>query len=235
MEALTSKVHPLALGNVERFLAQSRMVARKILRTHMQETEEHTMEEIIENMASKLYFHGHPINRQEAKDELRLEVNLELPPGLESAIWDLYKEYDEEFQNRVIFNPMGDLAALSGQAPGPPAPPVQMPFPGNPQMMMAVPAMTGIQKEYELLHVMIESTRLSSVLKTQRRYRLLTPMPGQQAVQEDVLKQAWTHSPVPAEALASPQQSSSAGGAQADAGVQPGKTEPPTRPAPGKT
>ncbi len=46
--ALTDKVHPLALGNVERFLTQSRMIARKILRTHMSETEEHTMEEIIE-------------------------------------------------------------------------------------------------------------------------------------------------------------------------------------------
>ncbi len=236
VEALTRRVHPLALGNVERFLAQSRMVAKKILRTHMPETEEHTMEEIIENMASKLYFHGHPINRQEAKDELRLKVNLELPPGLESAIWDLYKEYDVEFQNRVIFNPMGDLAALVGQPAGPPPPPIQMPFAGNPQMMMAVPAPTpGIEKEYELLHVMIESTRLSSRLITQRRYRLLTPMPGQRAVQEDVLKQEWIHSQVPVEAPASQQPSTSPVDAQVDAGAQPGKKEPPTQPAQGTT
>ncbi|MGD1077610.1 MAG: hypothetical protein ABR881_04745 [Candidatus Sulfotelmatobacter sp.] len=67
VEALTDKVHPLALGNVERFLTQSRMIARKILRTHMPETEEHTMEEIIENMASKLYFHGHPITDKRPK------------------------------------------------------------------------------------------------------------------------------------------------------------------------
>ena len=35
VRALTEKVHPLALGNVERFVSQSRMVARKLLGTHM--------------------------------------------------------------------------------------------------------------------------------------------------------------------------------------------------------
>lgn len=236
VEALTDKVHPLALGNVERFLAQSRMIARKILRTHMQETEEHTMEEIIENMASKLYFHGHPINRQEAKEELRLKVNVELPPALESTMWDLYREYDLEFQNSVIFNPMGDLAALPTQSDGQPTQPIQLPFPGNPQMMMAVPGTPGAQKEkeYELLHVLIESARLSSKLTTVRRYRLLNQIPGQQAAQEDVLRQEWTHSPVPAEAVEPQPQLTSAGGAQGDVGAQQDATEQPTQPGPGK-
>src|SRR5713226_1038167 len=40
LEVLAVNVHPLALGNVERFLTQSRMIARKILRTHMKEAEE---------------------------------------------------------------------------------------------------------------------------------------------------------------------------------------------------
>ena len=74
IEILAQKVHPLALGNVERFLSQSRMIAKKILRTHMKEPDEHTIDEIVENMASKLYFHGHPINRREAKNDLKLKV-----------------------------------------------------------------------------------------------------------------------------------------------------------------
>src|SRR5206468_9892687 len=86
IKVLADKVHPLALGNVERFLSQSRMIARKILRTHMGDAQEHVIEEIIENMASKLYFHGHPINRQEARDDLHLKVTLEVPPELETAI-----------------------------------------------------------------------------------------------------------------------------------------------------
>ncbi|CAA9562039.1 MAG: hypothetical protein AVDCRST_MAG18-1167 [uncultured Thermomicrobiales bacterium] len=53
LEVLADKVHPLALGNVERFLSQSRMTARKIMRTHMDEGDKHKIDEIVENMASK--------------------------------------------------------------------------------------------------------------------------------------------------------------------------------------
>ena len=82
VEILVDKVHPLALGNVERFLSQSRLIAKKILSTHMADLDEHALDEIIENLTSKLYFHGHPINRHEAKDELKLKVNVDLPPHM---------------------------------------------------------------------------------------------------------------------------------------------------------
>ena len=52
-----------------------------------EDKDEHIMDEIIENMASKLYFHGHAINRVEARDELKLKVLSELPAGLESLIF----------------------------------------------------------------------------------------------------------------------------------------------------
>src|SRR5579863_265920 len=107
IEILANNVHPLALGNVERFLSQSRMIAKKILRTHMKDADEHTINTIVENMASKLYFHGHPINRQEAKADLSLKVVVDLPPELEAAIWDLYKDFEDEFENQSVFNPAG--------------------------------------------------------------------------------------------------------------------------------
>ncbi len=179
IEILARKVHPLALGNVERFLSQSRMIARKILRTHMKEADEYTINEIVENMASKLYFHGHPINRREAKDDLRLKVNSELTPELEAAMWDLYKKYEEEFQNLDTFNPAGDLAQALTPTPTPQ--PTSLP-----------------QKEYELLHAMVESTRLSSKMTTKRRFTLLGfQQPGQPAIREDILSQGWNHSQVP--------------------------------------
>lgn len=175
VEILAQKVHPLALGNVERFLAQSRMIARKILRTHMKDEDEHTIDEIVENMASRLYFHGHPINRQEAKSDIGLKVMPNPSPELEAAIWDLYKDYEAEFENLSVFFPMGDLAAM----PSGPNPP---------------------QKEYTLTHAMIESVRLSSRHTTKRRYTQLTLpslQPVQQAIREDILSQGWNHLPVP--------------------------------------
>jgi len=53
IKVLADKVHPLALGTSSDSV-QSRMIARKILRTHMSETEDHVINEIVENMASKL-------------------------------------------------------------------------------------------------------------------------------------------------------------------------------------
>lgn len=236
VEALTRKVHPLALGNVERFLAQTRMVARKILRTHMADAEEHAIEEIIEDMASKLYFHGHPINRREAKDHLGLKVVVDLQPSLEGALWDLYKEYDVEFDNQAVFNPAGDLAAVvPTPAPAPAAAP-QIQIPGMPAMQMVgtFPA-APVQVEYDLVHAMVETTRLSSKHTTHRRYRLLIPMPGQQAIQEDILEQGWTHSPVPRTAPESQPHSSSPVGAPTGAGAQPDTTVSQTQAGPETT
>lgn len=175
IEILAQKVHPLALGNVERFLTQSRMIAKKILRTHMSDADDHTIEEIVENMASKLYFHGHPINRQEAKNDLRLKVDLDLAPELETAMWALYTDFEEEFGNREIFDPGPDLCTIAATQ--------------NPAT-----------KEYELVHAIVESDQMSSRFLTKRRFTLVQlPQPGQRVVQEDTLSQGWTHSRVPKE------------------------------------
>lgn len=104
LEILATKVHPLALGNVERFLSQSRMMGRKLLSQHMKDDDdEHIINEIIENLASKLYFHGHPINRKEAKDHMKLKVKT--LPALEPDLWALYEQYDVRFENTRPFNP----------------------------------------------------------------------------------------------------------------------------------
>jgi hypothetical protein len=135
VEILANKVHPLALGNVERFLSQSRMIAKKILRTHMKDADEHTIKELVENMASKLYFHGHPINRQEAKDDLKLKVKTDIAPELETAMWSLYLDYEEEFENQSIFNPAADLAAMPTTPQMVPVPVQAMPMSPQPLPM----------------------------------------------------------------------------------------------------
>ncbi len=136
VEILANKVHPLALGNVERFLSQSRMIAKKILRTHMKDADEHTIKELVENMASKLYFHGHPINRQEAKDDLKLKVTTDIAPELEAAMWSLYLDYEEEFENQSIFNPAADLAAMPTTPQMLPVPVQTIPMSPQPSPML---------------------------------------------------------------------------------------------------
>jgi hypothetical protein len=179
IEILAQQVHPLSLGNVERFVMQSRMIARKILKTHMnEEADDHKINEIIENMASKLYFHGHPINRNEAKADLRLKVG-EATPELESLIWNLYRDFEDEFENRTEFNP---AVALANAAPAPGQQPQNLPT-----------------HEANLLYAMLESSGLSSSYWSRRKYTLLpTQQIGQTAIREDILQQGWTHSQAPA-------------------------------------
>ena len=223
IELLANQVHPLALGNVERFLMQSRMIAKKILRTHMPDSEEHTIDEIIENMASKLYFHGHPINREEAKKDLRLKVNANLAPELETAIWDLYKDFEVEFENTETFNPAGDLAAAQGQMPQPEQPALPQGVPPGFAAVMAQQATTPIQREYSLLHATVESPRLASSFRTRRRFQMMQLVPGQQAIREDILSQGWNHSPAPTAATPLPPSATSPAGGPAGA-VRPADT-----------
>jgi Serine dehydrogenase proteinase len=192
LEALVAKVHPLALGNVERFISQSRMIARKILRTHMKEEDQRVIDDIVENMASKLFFHGHPINRREARDELHLKVADDPAPELETLLWALYRDYEAEMRNLEMFNPLAELVeAIAGEAPGG-AHPLGPAGYGLPREVHSV--------EHEIIHAAIESRRLSSLMTTRRRYQTLlmqTPQGLQWGMREDLLSQAWSHSPVP--------------------------------------
>lgn len=108
---LADKVHPLALGNVKRSLSQSRMMAQKLLALHMDpQKDEHKIEEIVDNLTSKLFFHGHPINRTEAKG-LGLST-IELPPmAVEKAMWRLYLDYEREIKMEMPFRPAHEFVA----------------------------------------------------------------------------------------------------------------------------
>jgi hypothetical protein len=170
IEVLANKVHPLALGNVERFISQSRMMATKIMRTHMKDAADHTIKEIVENMASNLFFHGHPINRQEAKDDLKLKIS-NPSAELESAMWELFLDVEVEFENLKEFNPALELASAPDPANGP-------------KLLTS-----------SLVHVIVESVPIASRYSSTRRYRLIQgPQPGQVGIQEEMLTQGWSHS-----------------------------------------
>jgi hypothetical protein len=184
IEVLSNKVHPLALGNVERFISQTRLIARKILRTHMKdEKDERTIDEIIENMASKLYFHGHAINRVEAREELKLKVLTELPPSLETTMWELYKEYEKEFKNHLPYNPVGELMA---KAISPDTDVVDM------------QAFKLAQIKQDMLIAVVESSRLSSRFVQEQRFALHgIGSNGEPIIRQDVISQQWDHSSPP--------------------------------------
>jgi hypothetical protein len=194
VEILANKVHPLALGNVERFISQSRMIARKILLTHMVESDHHKIDEVVETLASKLYFHGHPINRREAKQELGLKVADNPSPQLETAMWKLYEDFEIELKNREVFDPMSELFAASGPIVPPPAG----------QACIVAP---GLNVTTDNTFAIVESARLSSAYKAQRRFVVAGNGPTMEPlVRSETLSQGWIHqqAPAPAPTPASP-------------------------------
>lgn len=173
IEILAQKIHPLALGNVERFIAQSRMIARKLLMLHTQTDLQHSLDGIIEALASKLYFHGHPINRKEAK-ELGLKVLEDVPAELESAMWDLYTDFEEELEMRLSFDPVGKLFSATPT--------------NNPTLGMFIDV---VYSEFDQIYAAIESHRLTSQLRVKIRYTLVSDPNLQKIVNQSVLDQRW--------------------------------------------
>jgi hypothetical protein len=117
---LVNKVHPLALGSVKRSHSQARLLAKKLMQLRKARPDDHKIGEIVDNLTSKLYYHGHPINRDEARG-LGLPVRADPPENLEVAMWNLYTQYETDMKLAQEFNSAAELLA-SGFAPPPTAP-----------------------------------------------------------------------------------------------------------------
>jgi len=109
---LAEQVHPLALGNVKRSLSQSRMMAKKLLALHMNMSkEEHKINEIVDNLTSKLFYHGHPINRQESRKQVGLHTVVDPTQIVEETMWRLYLDYEAEIKMEERFQPAMEFVA----------------------------------------------------------------------------------------------------------------------------
>jgi hypothetical protein len=143
---LARKVHPLALGNVKRATLQSRMMGEKLLKLRPDEIGAHDLVEIIDKLTSQLYFHGHPINRTEACDDLRLHFVEPAEKSVEDAMWALYTSYVNEMRMGTQFDPVTEMVdqgtlpavpsavAAQPQQPNMPAVAIQM-NPGAPNIV----------------------------------------------------------------------------------------------------
>jgi ClpP class serine protease len=119
---LVDKVHPLALGNVQRVHLQIRRLAHNLLALHLDEkSHSKKIEEISEGLTQRFYSHVHAITRREAipllGDWARSASDKEA-----SAIWSLFDSYALALKLRDKFyapqfmgdQQMRDLKVLAG-------------------------------------------------------------------------------------------------------------------------
>jgi hypothetical protein len=110
--ALSAKLDPWILGQINRAHSHIRIVARKLLtsRAKDHQLDEEHIKLIIETLAEKTFQHGHAIGRREAKD-IGLDV-IDATADVEQLMWSLFEEYEtisklrEPFEART-FIPAG--------------------------------------------------------------------------------------------------------------------------------
>jgi hypothetical protein len=103
LESLASKVHPIALGSVQRSRQQIQMLATKLLALRGKKASDTQVKKIVQVLTRELGSHDYIISRREARDELGLPITLP-SADFESTMWKLYKCYDREMELTVPYN-----------------------------------------------------------------------------------------------------------------------------------
>jgi hypothetical protein len=113
-QELAKRVHPLALGAVNRLLEETKLVGLRLLSTRAKPFPEEENESIIKKLSSELYSHSHAINRSEAVKYLGLRhVKTAEDENLDNEMWSLYGEYRDLFEFEKPF--MAEEHLVSGE------------------------------------------------------------------------------------------------------------------------
>jgi putative intracellular protease/amidase len=121
-QALTAKVHPLALGDVFRARQQIALLATKLLRRHRADGE--NIERIVDTLTRQLGSHDYLIARSEAR-ELLGDSMVPIDSFAEPLIWQLYQDFAAEMELGTVFTPgppgsahVNKLAMIESEAHG---------------------------------------------------------------------------------------------------------------------
>lgn len=195
--ALADKVHPLALGNVKRATSQSRMLGEKLLRRRSQQMDEAKIREVVGKLTSELFFHGHPINSQEAREDLGLHFVEDAPAEVADAMWNLYELYSGDFRLNEQFNVLREAIEKSPLSVPAALAPQQVPGATGP--LMPTPLSQATVKLDPLKFAIIESATRADILQAECELTLTRDQLGNyQCGQPQILRQIWVKDTNPA-------------------------------------
>jgi hypothetical protein len=101
---LSDTVQPMALGSVYRAKEQIRLLATKLLASHMDEAgKKKEIDAIVKILTRDLYSHDYLIGRREAKNVIKLHV-ADVAEDVERRIWSAFSEYSQTMQLGSPYN-----------------------------------------------------------------------------------------------------------------------------------
>ncbi|HOI59795.1 MAG TPA: hypothetical protein PKU93_00560 [Candidatus Pacearchaeota archaeon] len=167
---LCETVEPSALGFSNRSSKLSVSIAEKLLQSHMSTAEEKARAKTIaDNLNKKFFNHSHALGRDDAKS---IGLNVKEPEkNVEKLMWEIHKDFEEDFQTRKAFNPLSEFLSESGaeiylQSP----PPLNISSSINQQLLIQI-VQQHIQTQLdanvpevirEIKHAAVESLRVAS-------------------------------------------------------------------------
>lgn len=106
---LSERVHPLALGQVNRLLSSTSLVARQLLNGRLEPLNDEENERIVTQLSSEIFSHAHAIHLHEAK-EIGLSFAISAKDDeIEDDLWDLYRDYAELLSIEEPFLPNDEM------------------------------------------------------------------------------------------------------------------------------
>ena len=109
IDGLLEKIHPLAIGQVQRAHGSIRYIAEALLGTHIKDTEK--VQQIAAAMVSEMFVHSHKIKQPEAK-------RIGLPALVASkeeaeAMWRLFELYEQDLQLATPIRPSSCFPSIN--------------------------------------------------------------------------------------------------------------------------
>jgi hypothetical protein len=108
LELLTSHIHPLVLGGVQRTLKQIKLIATKLMEGQYEREE---IEKIVEILTEDRHSHDYIISRKEAEKELGLKI-VKPNENEEKNIMKLFNEYSNILKLKQLYTDEIELEGL---------------------------------------------------------------------------------------------------------------------------
>jgi hypothetical protein len=165
--ALTDKVHPIALGNVKRSTLQSGLLGRSLLHArsgNLHPLTDQQIDDIVKRLTSQVFYHGHPINRAEARTVIGLPFVADATEVEEKLMWELYESFESDMLLDKMFNLVAEVLDAAPTPSAAPPPPMQQ---GPPQMPQGFPVQL-LQQAAPMHEVDLREIVIARVVSGQR-------------------------------------------------------------------
>ena len=110
LKEFTQKVHPYALGMVQRLEDQTKLVAGQMLESRLEPFSSAENEAIVSTLAKRINSHRHSISRTEAVRQIGLKNIVQAEElKLQDILWDLFLTYEQKLDLPTTFYPENDF------------------------------------------------------------------------------------------------------------------------------